>query len=339
MQLPSGQRRQRLLIPALHFAVGLSNGLPNVAQRMMLVNDLQIEPAVQAAIFGVLLSIPWQFKLAMAFLSDTVPIAGRRRIPYLLICLSMQALSQLLIGLSVGPDLGVGMLAAFMLVSVIAQVMIGTILDTLTVENMKSETGKDVGSLQSNCWIMLQLGGLLGLLVGGWAMQYGGASTRHIYIATAVAKALTLLCTLPISDPRVSTAALSSAGGCSAKVRLLLGQVWETMKDPVIWKPTVFLFIFAAKPGNADAFSSFLAGKQHNDVPPQPVSRLEPSTRPEPRLACRSRAPFGLRLGAARLLGERDRVHRHARHRGERHRRVDVQGLPPAGGAEPLAAR
>ena len=136
--------------------------------------------------------------------------------------------------------------------------MIGTICDTLTVENMRSETGKQVGSLQSNCWIMLQLGSLLGLLLGGWAMQYGGLGTREIYCSVAVVKVLTLLCTLPIRDPIV----LSVSSSCCAKTRTLLGQVWETMKDPVIWKPTVFLFVFAAKPGNADAFNSFLAGKQ-----------------------------------------------------------------------------
>ena len=90
MVLPDQQlRRQRLLIPALHFVCGFSNGLPDVAKRMMFVNMLQIEPAVQAALFGVLLSVPWQFKLGMAFLTDSVPIGGRRRIPYLLVCLSV----------------------------------------------------------------------------------------------------------------------------------------------------------------------------------------------------------------------------------------------------------
>ena len=266
-------QRQRLLIPALHFAVGFSNGLPNVANRMLLVNELQIEPDVQAAVFGVLLSIPWQFKIAMAFLSDAAPIAGRRRIPYLLICISLQAVANLFIGLLAGPALTVGMLASLQFVCVVSQVMIGTICDTLTVENMRSETGKQVGTLQSNCWIMLQLGSLLGLLVGGWGMQYAGLGTREIYLGVAVVKVLTLLCTLPISDPRVSATALAESG--CAKVRVLLGQVWEVMKDPIVWKPTVFLFIFAAKPGNADAFNSFLAGKQTNERDPQPLGFSE----------------------------------------------------------------
>ena len=104
-------------------------------------------------------------------------------------------------------------------------------------------------------------------------MQYGGLGTREIYFGVAVAKLLTLLCTLPISDPRISAAALDKGGG--AKVCVLLDQVWEVMKDPLVWKPTVFLFIFAAKPGNADAFNSFLAGKQHNDVEPQPLGFSE----------------------------------------------------------------
>ena len=99
--------------------------------------------------------------------------------------------------------------------------MIGTICDTLTVENMRSETGKQVGSLQSNCWIQLQVGSLLGLLIGGWAMQYGGLEAGHMYLCVAGVKVLMLGCTLPISDPRVSATAL--ADSCTAKVRVLLG--------------------------------------------------------------------------------------------------------------------
>ena len=124
MVLPAEQqRRQRLLIPALHFVCGFSNGLPDVAKRMMFVNTLQIEPAVQAALFGVLLSVPWQLNLGMAFLTDSVPIGGRRRIPYLLVCLSVQAVVNLCIGLLVGPDLSVGVLAGLLFASTVAQVM------------------------------------------------------------------------------------------------------------------------------------------------------------------------------------------------------------------------
>ena len=137
----------------------------------MFVNTLQIEPAVQAALFGVMLSVPWQFKLGMAFLTDSVPIGGRRRIPYLLVCLSVQAVVNLCIGLLVGPDLSVGVLAGLLFASTVSQVMIGTILDTLTVENM-NEVGKEVGSLQSNCWIARSWAGCW-----GWCSAAGRCST------------------------------------------------------------------------------------------------------------------------------------------------------------------
>ena len=127
-----------------------------------------------AALFGVLLSVPWQFKLGMAFLTDSVPIGGRRRIPYLLVCLSVQAVVNLCIGLLVGPDLSVGVLAGLLFASTVSQVMIGTILDTLTVENMRNEVGKEVGSLQSNCWIALQLGGEAAVSVARARLQEAG---------------------------------------------------------------------------------------------------------------------------------------------------------------------
>jgi BT1 family len=48
---------------------------------VFLVQSLNAQPAQQNTI-GVLLSIPWSFKLVYGFISDVVPIAGLRRKPY-----------------------------------------------------------------------------------------------------------------------------------------------------------------------------------------------------------------------------------------------------------------
>merc|ERR1740130_1686765 len=60
-----------VLLPAIWFLCGTSSNLPGTASKVFRVSILRVEPEVQAILFGALLSLPWQFKLAFAFLSDS----------------------------------------------------------------------------------------------------------------------------------------------------------------------------------------------------------------------------------------------------------------------------
>jgi hypothetical protein len=75
-------RRNGIVLPAVWLMAGISRSLPGVAMRMMLVNEIKVQPE-QQAILGVWSSLPWNFKILAALLSDAVPILGMRRKPYL----------------------------------------------------------------------------------------------------------------------------------------------------------------------------------------------------------------------------------------------------------------
>ena len=126
MRCSSGSchRRNHHVLPAVWFMAGFSRALPSVAMRMLVVNELRVEPE-QQAILGVwgtsgfdpnpkpnakaqpalspILTLPspgtlpWNFKMVAAFLSDTVPILGRRRVPYLAIGLCLQLAAYLVL--------------------------------------------------------------------------------------------------------------------------------------------------------------------------------------------------------------------------------------------------
>ena len=74
--------RQTAAITLCWFCMGFVNSLPNVALRQFLIEELRASPATQAIIYGVIGPMPWNFKFAAAFLSDSVPIFGYRRVPY-----------------------------------------------------------------------------------------------------------------------------------------------------------------------------------------------------------------------------------------------------------------
>ena len=82
-----------VIVPALHFLSGFSNSLPSTAYRLLQLEDAQLEPQMMTTINGVVGSLPWDFKIFVAFFSDWFPICGRRRIPYLCAALVVQAVA------------------------------------------------------------------------------------------------------------------------------------------------------------------------------------------------------------------------------------------------------
>ena len=86
-----------VVVPALHFFSGLSNSLPSTAYKLLMIDDARLEPQAQTLITGVVGNLPWDLKIVFAFLSDWIPICGRRRVPYLIIALSAQAVEKMLL--------------------------------------------------------------------------------------------------------------------------------------------------------------------------------------------------------------------------------------------------
>ena len=78
-------RIENIALPVFYFMLGFNLKLPFVAQRQYLRRVLKASPANQALVLNIIAQIPWQLKLFYAFLSDTVPIGGRRRKPYMII--------------------------------------------------------------------------------------------------------------------------------------------------------------------------------------------------------------------------------------------------------------
>ena len=245
--------RNRYLLPAVWFMAGFSRAVPGVAMRMLLISELRVEPA-QQAVLGVWGGLPWNFKIFAAFLSDTVPLCGRRRVPYLGASLMLQLIAYCV--LANGVD-SVGALGALDFTQACGMVGVGTMADTLIVESMKRlDAGSaSFGDLQANCWIAMFVASLVGNALSGHL--HATLGTRGVFALTALLKLLML--SLP--------ATLSDAAGhrllCTSRSKLveLRREIVDGASDPRVWKPVLFLFVFAACPTNADAWTSFLYGR------------------------------------------------------------------------------
>ena len=57
------------------------------------------------AIIGVAAVLPWDFKILAAFLSDWLPVYGKRRLPYLVLGIFVQIIEKALLG-TLAPTVG-----------------------------------------------------------------------------------------------------------------------------------------------------------------------------------------------------------------------------------------
>ena len=123
-------RRNDAVLPAIWFMAGISRSLPTVAMRMLIINELRVEPE-QQAVLGVWSTLPWNFKMLAAFPSDTVPICSRRRAPYLATGLLLQLLAYVTLAATHAPS--VGILGSLDFAQACGMVFVGTMADTLIV--------------------------------------------------------------------------------------------------------------------------------------------------------------------------------------------------------------
>ena len=270
--------RRRLLapavvIPGLHFLSGLSNSLVGTAYRLLQIEDAQLEPQMQSTINGVVAQMPWDFKILAAFLSDWMPICGRRRLPYLVIAIFVEAVEKFLLG-TLAPTVGWLMTDAFIASS--AQVFIGVMLDTLSVSYTRIESAADLGTMQTNRWAALRAGELVGGLCGSLLMDVVGFSRRSIFLTSSALKVVMLAAAFAVDDPRVDAADADGAcGGLCARAGMLLSELSAAMRRKRVWMPALFIWIWWTHPGSGDAFDSFLLqtpnASHPNAIGPQPL--------------------------------------------------------------------
>jgi hypothetical protein len=207
--------RQKFAATLLWFVVCFGSGLPGVALGRFVQFDLRADPSIQA-IFGVIGAVPWNFKFAAAFLSDTLPICGRRRIPYLAMGVIAQCSAYWLIGVS-APDAETGIWAwlpqtniAYALLTfmmAVGAMFTGVMCDTVVVEtSMRYERKADKGHIQTATWMWGGIAGLIAGLFAGWMIDpalWPRFTNRQMLRFVAVARLSTLLICFILTDPKV----------------------------------------------------------------------------------------------------------------------------------------
>ncbi|ABD00754.1 folate/biopterin transporter [Synechococcus sp. 63AY4M2] len=211
-------------------------GLARLATSFYLKDSLGLGPAQTAALMGFAV-IPWTLKPLYGLLSDTLPLAGYRRRPYLL-------LSGLLgcgawLGMALwAPTAELAML--WMVLGSLAVAVGDVIVDSLVVERVHGSDWAGTGTLQSLSWGATALGSLLTAYAGGALLAH--YPPQVVFGLTALLPLLIALAAWVIVDQPVA---------CSFgwdPLRQQVGQVWRALRQPSILLPVLFVFIWQATP-------------------------------------------------------------------------------------------
>nr|CAB3494973.1 unnamed protein product [Digitaria exilis]CAB3497883.1 unnamed protein product [Digitaria exilis] len=260
-------------VAIVYFVQGVL-GLSRLAVSFYLKDDLHLDPAETAVISGFS-ALPWLVKPLYGFISDSIPLFGYRRRSYLFLSGLLGALSWSLMATIVDDKYSaalaiiLGSLAVavsdvkcwnFWFVFIIHLKNI-QVVDSMVVERARGESQSTSGSLQSLCWGSSAFGGVVSAYFSGSFVDIYGV--RFVFGVTALLPLLTSTVAvlvneepLPLGERSVSLSVSGSELIESSKQRFM--QIWNSVKQPSICLPTLFIFLWQATPQSDSAMFFFM---------------------------------------------------------------------------------
>ncbi len=233
-------------ILTVYFVQGIL-GLARLAVSFFLKDEIGLNPAEVAALTGIS-SIPWIIKPLFGFLSDGVPILGYRRRPYLILSGFLGTLAWLVLAFLVTTPTTA---TVAILMTSLSVAISDVIVDSLIVARAREESLGQAGSLQSLCWGVSAIGGLITAYLSGWLLEYFSIST--IFEITATFPLLVSAVAWLIAEEKINLKDQEVFAPVSNQVQ----QLWGALKRKSIWLPTLFLFVWQATPNAESAFFFF----------------------------------------------------------------------------------
>jgi len=238
------------------FLAALTQGvqsLSGTATSYLLKDDLNASPAVSSAIDGLAM-VPWIIKPIWGFMSDGYPIFGSRRKAYLMLSGFLAFLG--IFFLAILPFTLVGV-AFCRLLSQTGTAVGNTVAKAMLVEKCEGQSGVFASFLQSFYWISMYSVAVPTTLLGGYMVQHG--SKRTMYGLTCIWPLLMVLAAFFLKEARSATVQPI----CKQLKKLWVVLRGEGQGGYPIWKPSLFVLLFAMGPGAGATLFYFFTEKLH----------------------------------------------------------------------------
>jgi folate/biopterin transporter len=271
-----------IAIATIYFVEG-ALGLARLAQTYLLKDELHLGPAELSALTGFFV-LPWSIKPVYGFLSDGLPLFGYRRRSYLILAgglgfFSYFALGQNFFGL-LEQDMIIPATVVALLVSSACIAFSDVVADGIVVQKTRdSDNPAIAGGLQSLCWGSAAIGGLLSAYFSGSLLEV--LKPQDVFGITAVLPLLVAGIAFLIDEQPIRKgqginrlASTSTTSTTTAAHGLVLVEddepkpfdgiqeqidaLWGAIKQPSIYKPALFLFLWQSTPTSDGAFFFFM---------------------------------------------------------------------------------
>jgi len=283
-------------ICTIYFVQG-ALGLARLAQTFLLKDEFHLGPAEMSATLGILV-LPWTIKPLYGFLSDGFPIFGYRRRSYLVLAGIVGFLSYVSLALGLGgggdvlagSDIGPNNMALTvalisLLLSSASIALADVVADGIVVQKTRDAAmnGGDAaiaGGLQSVCWGSASIGALISAYFSGSLLEI--MSPRDVFgIASILPLAVGGMSLLIDEDPTkrekqnemvvtngsigLAENGMSSTNGedvaahdAILSIQEQVTALWDALRQPSIWKPILFIFLWKATPTSDGAMLYFM---------------------------------------------------------------------------------
>lgn len=253
-------RLRNCTIPLFYFILGFALRYPTVALRVFMIKELVVEPHEQSLIAGVVMLLPFSLKIFFAFISDGVAILGQRRKPYMIGGVLLAAGAWITLGLLERPSIAATSVLLFL--ATLGIVWADTMVDTLVVERMRYEHGKNVGNMQTTCWMLRYAGMFIGILLGGWLLRYAHTPPQELFISLGCVIFVVLFPAMfPLADDGMRDDDGNPIDPPSFSENV--SRIWDAVQLNSIWKPMIFVYIWNVLPNDGDAWVNYLMGPLH----------------------------------------------------------------------------
>lgn len=161
----------------------------------------------QMQVYRAVAMLPWAMKPLFGLLSDSLPVMGFRKAPYIIITSFIAAAAHLTIGLS--PGLPVRTVVACLLLGCMQVSMVDLLSEARYAEKIREhpEHGPD---LMTYVWGGITLGNLLATGSVGFVIEHFGASAVYLLIAAPACLVIVPTCCNWLEEEQLSSSALAA---------------------------------------------------------------------------------------------------------------------------------
>ncbi len=244
-----------IAIITIYFVQGIL-ALSRLAVSFFLKDELLLSPVQMSAIIGIS-TTPWMIKPLYGFISDSFPLFGYHRKPYILLSGIIGCAAWVCLGTVVHTS---SMATMMILLSSLSVAISDVIIDSIVVQRARIETEANVGSLQSLCWGTTAIGGLCTAYFSGLLLEY--FSTRTVFLITALFPLVMSSVTWLIAEQPVDK---NEQNKKDNNTKNQLVQIRAAITQKAILLPTLFIFFWHATPNAEAAFFYFTTNELHFD--------------------------------------------------------------------------